>query len=149
MTVDPLWLNDFDAFVKDMGHPLEGMSLDRVNNSKGYSPGNCRWATLSEQMNNRSDNVKLTHDGMTMTQAQWARCLGIKEDTLSKRLTRMAPADALVMSRKKEWRHGTRNGYETGCRCDECRAAHAKRFRDTRAKRKLKKIIAPPIPPVL
>lgn len=133
ITIDVSWLNDFDAFARDMGHPPDGMSLDRIDNAKGYGPDNCRWATLSEQMNNRSDNARLVLDGVSLTQAQWARHLGIKEDTLGKRLTRMPVRDALVVSRKKEWKHGTRHGYEIGCRCDECKAVHAKRFRDRRA----------------
>ena len=42
----------FWRFVKDMGERPEGTSLDRIDNSKGYSPDNCRWATYKMQNNN-------------------------------------------------------------------------------------------------
>jgi hypothetical protein len=40
-------------FIEDMGHPPEGMQLDRIDNLKGYSKENCRWATRSENQLNR------------------------------------------------------------------------------------------------
>lgn len=53
ITVCDRWLNSFDNFYADMGERPPGLTLDRKNNDKGYSPDNCRWATPSEQCYNR------------------------------------------------------------------------------------------------
>jgi hypothetical protein len=52
VTVCWQWRN-FEGFYADMGDPPEGRSIDRIDNMKGYEPGNCRWATGSEQNANQ------------------------------------------------------------------------------------------------
>ena len=84
-TVAKEW-EDFETFLADMGERPKGKTLDRINNEDGYHPANCRWATLSEQCNNRSTSRWLTHDGETMLLAEWADRLGLKYHTLHKRL---------------------------------------------------------------
>ena len=51
------WINDFDAFMDDMGPRPEGTTLERRNNSRGYEPGNCVWATPAVQMRNTRRTV--------------------------------------------------------------------------------------------
>lgn len=130
------WQDDYDAFVSDMGLAPDGLTLDRIDVEGDYEPGNCRWVGWNVQANNKRTNTNLTHNGKTQTATQWATELGIGTDTLHRRLNvygmdvvRALTAGSLV----PEVRCGTRTGYEGGCRCDGCRAAHAKAYRERRA----------------
>lgn len=79
--------HDFAAFRADMGEcPDHTFTLDRLDNGKGYEPGNCRWATRSEQNRNRSYCVTLTYQGRTMILRDWATEIGISPNALAQRL---------------------------------------------------------------
>jgi len=73
------WLS-FPNFLSDMGHRPPGKTLDRIDNSKGYEPENCRWATAREQRNNRRDTKLYTYAGKTMCLADWVREITGKTD---------------------------------------------------------------------
>jgi len=72
ITVCEEWRDNFEQFYLDMNESMEehlksfsktDTSLDRVDNTKGYSKGNCRWVTRKEQSNNTSKNVFLDYNG--------------------------------------------------------------------------------------
>ena len=88
ITVCEEWLHDFQAFYDwaiSNGYQ-EGLTLDRIDNNKGYSPNNCRWVTVKEQSNNRRSNTHLVFRGETKTISQWADTMGIDKETIYARL---------------------------------------------------------------
>lgn len=95
------WANSFERFLADMGEPEEGQSLDRIDPNKGYSPDNCRWASYSQQQNNRSNNVLITLKGETHTAAEWAELKGLNAGTIRERIRRGWPPEQALLPRLK------------------------------------------------
>ncbi len=86
ITVCARWL-DFSKFASDMiGSWEKGLTIERINNSLGYSPDNCRWATRAEQSLNTRRNHKITSQGITKTLHEWAELLKIHRATLFYRI---------------------------------------------------------------
>lgn len=67
----------FENFLVDMGERPVGTSLDRKDNSKGYTKNNCRWATSREQHRNHSRNVSVVYKGREQCLKDWCEELGI------------------------------------------------------------------------
>lgn len=76
----------FENFLGDVGERPEGAQLDRINNDRGYEPGNCRWATPTQNSRNRSNNTVLTYMGKSMCVAAWAERLNLPRYVISNRL---------------------------------------------------------------
>lgn len=65
---------------------IQGLTIERKNNKKGYNPKNCKWATYKEQNNNRSTNRFVTIDGVRKTLVQWSEVSGISQYRIRRRL---------------------------------------------------------------
>jgi hypothetical protein len=81
------WRNSFLAFLEDMWHaPSPLHSIDRIDVNGNYEPSNCRWATRTQQARNTRSNTYLTHDGHSLTIAEWSEVTGIKPATICTRI---------------------------------------------------------------
>lgn len=87
ITVCDKWNASFEAFRDDMGlRPSPDHSLDRIDNSKGYFPNNCRWATPSEQQSNRRNACLITALGETLNLSAWSKRLGVAPYAIRNRI---------------------------------------------------------------
>lgn len=87
ITVCEHW-KTFQNFYADMGEKPDGLSIDRIDNNKGYSPDNCRWADTKTQSTNKRTNNKYTYDHKTLCISEWAELYGMSHACLSMRLIR-------------------------------------------------------------
>lgn len=95
ITVCDRWLK-FENFFADMGDRPDGRSLDRVNNSKGYSPENCAWRTISEQNSNKRNNRYVEAFGINLPISWWGQLIGVGSSHLNKLLKKFHLEDIVV-----------------------------------------------------
>lgn len=99
ITVCDPWLEDFGAFVRDMGRrPSPKHELDRINNNGPYSPENCRWVLRRQNANNKRSNILLTVDGVTKAIGEWASLMGVSYNMILRRVMSKWPdRDAVLI----------------------------------------------------
>jgi len=92
----------FENFYEDMGDVPDNMTLDRIDNNKGYCKENCRWTTAKVQMNNTSTNRYVTYKNRTQTLMQWCEELDVNYARTQKRIMRgLSPEDVFKKERLK------------------------------------------------
>lgn len=76
--------NGYENFKEwSLKHGYEkGKTIDRINNSKGYSPDNVRWADAIVQANNKTNNTVIEYYGIKHTLAEWCRIFEINYDAV-------------------------------------------------------------------
>jgi hypothetical protein len=87
------WLNKENGFIAFYNWAMangyqENLSIDRINNDKGYSPDNCRWANSKWQCNNKRNTIKMEYNGETKTFIEWCQYFNISVTTARARYHR-------------------------------------------------------------
>jgi hypothetical protein len=101
ITICAEWRGSFQAFIDHMGkRPAGNYSIDRIDGTKGYEPGNCRWATLGQQAINKR-TVKLTKESVAEIMALAAA--GASNRELHRKFG-VAPATIADVRNGKSWR---------------------------------------------
>lgn len=104
ITVCPEWSDSFETFYRDMGQkPTSKHSIDRKDNNKGYYKNNCRWATQTEQANNKRNNLIYEFDGEIKTLPEWCREYNVDYMSVYNRIanSEMAFEDAINKALEK------------------------------------------------
>lgn len=108
----------FENFAHDMGPMPNRYTLDRIDVNGNYEPGNCRWASYSEQSKNTRRNRYLEFQGQRKTLSDWADELGVGRTTLAARLKAgwtveralslptLSPHEAAAVAHQSRWSEG-------------------------------------------
>lgn len=114
INVCPEWEHDFHAFKQwslengfDYEKTRKEQSLDRKDNSKGYSPDNCRWVPHSVNCRNTSRNVLIERNGITKTAIEWAEETGLSHKTIISRAAKTTDPNIIFDKETRAHRSNT------------------------------------------
>lgn len=92
------WRSSYEAF-RDWAHAngyRADLTIDRIDNDRGYEPNNCRWATMRMQSRNRRSNCILNYQSRSYTQAELADISGLKYATFRRRIAAGWPVEKAI-----------------------------------------------------
>jgi hypothetical protein len=88
ITVCERW-KDFINFMQDMlPEYRDSLTIERIDNEKGYGPDNCKWVTMKVQNNNKRDSFKVEYNGQVKTITEWSELLKVDDRLLWQRIKR-------------------------------------------------------------
>lgn len=100
ITVCQEWVNNFDAFITDLGYPPDhNYVLGRIDHNKGYTKTNCRWEHKNESQRLRRNTQQIMVDGVCLTIEEAARKYKILAGTLRYRINKGMLPDLAVQRR--------------------------------------------------
>lgn len=88
---------NFKEWALNNGY-ADDLTLDRIDNSKGYSPDNCRWVSMKHQENHRSNNHIITFLGKSMTVREWEDYFEYPEGAIQNRLDKGWSEDRAIIT---------------------------------------------------
>jgi hypothetical protein len=98
ITLHPQWM-DYKVFIADVGQPpFPGATLDRIDNDRGYEPGNIRWIPKGRQAFNMRSNVRVEIGGVSKLWSEWATDLGTCAQVMNYRLKVLGSREAAIRS---------------------------------------------------
>ena len=88
ITVCDRWMGSFEEFLEDMGMRPDGTTIERIDSDGNYAPGNCRWATKTEQIRNRRNTRLVRVNGTEVTLAEACVTAGLPYTLVHTRMRR-------------------------------------------------------------
>jgi len=98
----------FENFYKDVGNPPPGKSLDRINNNKGYNPGNWRWATRKEQSRNMRSNINISFEEGFLCLRDYCKKLNLNYGTIISRISRGRTIEEAITTPIRKYKRRSR-----------------------------------------
>ena len=99
---DVKW-DTFEGFWEDMQDGYaDGLTLDRIDPTKGYFKSNCRWVDQNVQARNRRDNVWIPYEGEMLCVSDYAAKIGLPRALIYQRVKRGVPFDQLAAPSRKQ-----------------------------------------------